>query len=163
MNLNKSYNMGERERDSLVGSGRTLGMVIKEKDEELALFLEMRKREKEEKEKERDKDKEGGTDVIDPMQGNKLPKLVPINCFFSNFLSLVGDFFLFETLSFANLVQLALKIGNNPVDGRPSWNLSFFIFFFVITKCSWVHMQTNGHSPYRGGRSFTYTPLKLGF
>lgn len=62
--------MGERERESMVSSGKTLGMVIKEKDEELALFLEMRKREKEEKEKEREKDKEGSTDLVDPMQGN---------------------------------------------------------------------------------------------
>ncbi|KAJ4789379.1 flocculation FLO11-like protein [Rhynchospora pubera] len=67
MNLNRSYNMGERERESMVGNGRTLGMVIKEKDEELALFLEMRKREKEEKEKERE-NKEGSTDSVDPMQ-----------------------------------------------------------------------------------------------
>lgn len=59
--------MGERERETMIRSGRTLGMVIKEKDEELALFLEMRKREKEEKEKEREKDKVGSTD---PMQGN---------------------------------------------------------------------------------------------
>jgi hypothetical protein len=70
MNLNRSYNMGEREREAMVSSGRTLGMVIKEKDEELALFLEMRKREKEEKDKEREKDKEGNTDLVDPMQGN---------------------------------------------------------------------------------------------
>lgn len=67
MNLNRSYNMGERERETMIRSGRTLGMVIKEKDEELALFLEMRKREKEEKEKERERDKVGSTD---PMQGN---------------------------------------------------------------------------------------------
>jgi hypothetical protein len=53
--------MSKRERDTMVSSGRTLGMVIKEKDEELALFLEMRKREKEEKE---------STDLVDPMQGN---------------------------------------------------------------------------------------------
>lgn len=59
--------MGERERETMIRSGRTLGMVIKEKDEELALFLEMRKREKEEKEKERERDKVGSTD---PMQGN---------------------------------------------------------------------------------------------
>ncbi|XP_078178115.1 flocculation FLO11-like protein [Carex rostrata] len=73
MNLNRSYNMGERERETMIRSGRTLGMVIKEKDEELALFLEMRKREKEEKEKEREKDKVGSTDPMQELKGGAVP------------------------------------------------------------------------------------------
>lgn len=43
--MNKSFRASEAQGAGT--RGRTLGAVIKEKDEELALFLEMRKRERE--------------------------------------------------------------------------------------------------------------------